>query len=44
MDRVIVAKHRKKSIEMNNMKMKYFLVHRWDIIKDKRRQYEVIIS
>ena len=39
MERIVLAKQKKKALEIENMKMKYFLVHRWEIIKEKKKQY-----
>lgn len=35
-ERVQVAKQRQKSMEIENIKLKYFMVHRWEFIKEKK--------
>ena len=40
MDKVRAAQEKKRVIEVQNRKMKYFLVHKWDFLKEKRKQYE----
>lgn len=41
-DRVLIAKQRQKEIERDHIKRKYFLLHKWEFIKEKRQQYEKI--
>eukprot|EP00347_Sterkiella_histriomuscorum_P013353 403365039 len=43
-DRLILAKQRQKDIEQQNIKKKYFLLHKWEFIKEKRKQYEGVVK
>jgi hypothetical protein len=38
--RIESAHSRKEMIEAENRKKKIFLLHRWDFIKERRRQYQ----
>jgi len=31
-------------LDLENLKRKYFMLHKWEFIKEKRRQYEVIVA
>jgi hypothetical protein len=40
MVKMVEASHRRKKIDKKDMKMNMFLLHRWDILKQKRAEYE----
>ena len=43
-DKVFLAKQRQQAIDLENHKRKYFMLHKWEFIKEKRRQYELIVA
>lgn len=44
MDRVSQVQMRKNEIDAQNVKLKYFMLHKWTIIKDKNAKNEVIMK
>lgn len=42
--RVAIAKQKQIHIDEENMKKKYFLLHKWDFIKEKRREFETVVK
>ncbi|CDW87083.1 UNKNOWN [Stylonychia lemnae] len=44
MEKIVQARQRQKDLELQNLKRKYFLLHKWEIIKVKRQQYEQIVT
>jgi hypothetical protein len=37
--RILVAKGRRELQEKEKLKLNYFLVHKWEFLKEKKRQY-----